>query len=263
MIGEHLINNNIHSTAIVNPKSTLGKDTIIGPYAIIDKDVQIGNNCEIGPHVNIKPNVIIGNNCKVLNSSAIGLDPQDLKYNGENTNLIIGNNTTIREFCSINRGTIDSNETVIGNNSLLMAYVHVAHDCIVGDNVILANGVQLGGHVIIQNNVTVGGMTPVHQFCQLGEYSFVAGGYRVVQDVPPYILAQGEPLRYYGLNSVGLRRNGFSNEVRELLKKAYSIIYKSDMNLSQAIDKINNNINDSLEVENILNFIKKSNRGLI
>tara|TARA_B100000029_G_C17504883_1_gene934070 strand:+ start:515 stop:1297 length:783 start_codon:yes stop_codon:yes gene_type:complete len=259
----HQINNIIHSTAFVNPKSILGKGIKIGPYSVIDGDVQIGDNCEIGSHVNINSNVTIGNDCKIFSSSSIGSDPQDLKYNGENTKLIIGNSTTIREFCTINRGTIDSNVTKIGNNTLLMAYVHVAHDCFVGDNVILANGVQLGGHVLVYDNVTIGGMTPVHQFCKLGEHSFVAGGYRVVQDVPPYILAQGEPLSYHGLNSIGLRRKGFNSDVRTLLKKAYSLIYKSDLNLTQAVNEIDNDLSHSKEVKNILNFIKKSNRGLI
>lgn len=253
----------IHSTAIIDETVIIGEGTSIGPYSVISENVKIGNNCQIESHVQVNQNVEIGDRCKIYSSASIGSDPQDLKYNGEKTKLSIGNGSIIREFCTINRGTSELGVTTIGDNCLLMAYSHVAHDCIIKDNVILANGVQLGGHVMIDCNVIIGGMTPVHQFCKLGEFSFVAGGYRVVQDVPPYIMAKGEPLKYSGVNSVGLRRNGFNNETRSQIKKIYSIIYKSNLNISQSIEKIDNEFEKSKYVKIILDFINKSNRGLI
>ena len=193
----------------------------------------------------------------------MGEVPQDLKFEGEKTKLLIGDNTTIREFCTLNRGTKDSGETVIGSNCLLMAYVHVAHDCIIGNNTILANGVQLGGHVEIGNNITIGGMTPVHQFCKIGDFAFIGGGLRIVQDIPPFILAMGEPLKFSGLNTIGLRRNNFSSELRSNIKKAYSLIYKSDMNRTQAIASIERSFKNIPEIDQIINFINSSSRGLI
>ena len=255
--------NKIHSTAIIDSTVVLGEEVEIGPYSVISKNVKIGKNCKIGSHVQINHNVEIGNQCKIYSSASIGSDPQDLKYNGEETRLIIGDDTTIREFSTINRGTGEFGITLIGNNCLLMAYSHVAHDCHLKNNIILSNGVQLGGHVMIDSNVIIGGMTPVHQFCKLGEFSFVAGGYRVVQDVPPYIMAKGEPLKYSGVNSIGLRRSRFNHKDRSLIKKIYSIIYKSGLNITQAIDKINNEFDNSKHTRIILDFIDKSDRGLI
>ena len=168
----------------------------------------------------------------------MGEVPQDLKFGEEKSQLIIGNFTTIREYCTLNRGTKATGKTQIGDHCLLMAYVHVAHDCKIGDHSILANSVQVGGHVEIGNYVTIGGMTPIHQFCHVGDYSFTGGGFRIVQDVPPYILATGEPLQYAGINSVGLRRRNFSQETRNIIKLAYKLIYKSNLNLQQAIDSI-------------------------
>ena len=193
----------------------------------------------------------------------MGEEPQDLKYADEKTTLIIGNNNTIRENCTLNRGTDYSNTTIIKNNCLLMAYVHVAHDCIIDDKVILANGVQLGGHSEIGYHATVGGMTPVHQFCKVGQHAFVGGGRVVLQDVPPYILATGEPLQYAGINSVGLRRRNFDSETRKVIKDAYKLIYLSKLNRTQAIKEIENNFELTNEIQLILKFIKNSDRGLI
>lgn len=194
----------------------------------------------------------------------IGEIPQDLKFGGEKSELIIGNNTTVREFCTLNRGTFESKKTEIGSDVLLMAYVHIAHDCKVGNNVILANGVQLGGHVHIGNHAIIGGMTPIHQFCKVGEHVMVGGGFRVVKDIPPFILAAGEPLKYNGLNSIGLRRRGFSSKVRKLIKETYKTIYHSDLNISSAIKKIKETIDISVpEVQTIISFIEKSDRGLV
>ena len=235
----------------------------IGHFVIIEENVTIEDDSWIDANSHIKSYTAIGKRCKIFNGAVVGEIPQDLKFKGEKTKLIIGNNTTIREFCTLNRGTKDSGITKIGNNCLLMAYVHVAHDCIIGDNSILANGVQLGGHVEIGNNTTIGGMTPVHQFCKIGDFAFIGGGLRIVQDVPPFILAMGEPLKFSGLNTVGLRRNNFSSEVRNNIKKAYSIIYKSEMNRTQALTAIKKMFKKVSEIDQIINFINNSSRGLI
>jgi len=263
LIGEININQNISPSALIDPNAKLGKDVKVGPFAIIEKEVQIGSGTCINAHAHIKSYTTIGNNCRIFNGSVLGEIPQDLKFEGEESELIIGNSTTIREFCTLNRGTKDKGETIVGSNCLIMAYVHIAHDCFVNDHSILANGVQLGGHVEIGEHVTIGGMTPVHQFCHIGNYSFIGGGLRIVQDVPPFILAMGEPLKFSGLNSVGLRRNNFSTETLSLIKQAYSYIYNSDLNRTQAVSQIKLEFNGVDEIDCILNFINNSNRGLI
>ena len=217
----------IHKTAIINPKAEIDSDVEIGPFCIVDEDVRIGNGTKIMPYVHILPHTTIGKNNTIFQGSTIGGLPQDLKFNNEKTSLVIGDNNIIRENCTINRGTEAANQTVIGNDCLFMAYVHIAHDCIIEDKVILANGVQLGGHSEIHYHATVGGITPVHQFCKVGEHAFVGGGRLVLQDVPPFILANGEPLQYAGINSVGLTRRGFDLETRNLIKRAYKLLYLS------------------------------------
>ena len=263
MIGEVKINPNISPTALIDPSSKLGKDVHVGPFAIIEKDVTIGDGTWINAHAHIKSFTTIGNNCKIFNGTVLGEIPQDLKFEGEKSELIIGNSTTIREFCTLNRGTKDKGKTIVGSNCLIMAYVHIAHDCFVNNHSILSNGVQLGGHVDIGEHVTIGGMTPVHQFCQIGDHSFIGGGLRIVQDVPPFILAMGEPLKFSGLNTVGLRRKNFPTETLSLIKKAYRYIYQSDLNRTQAVSQIKMEYNGVSEIDCILNFIKNSTRGLI
>ncbi|MDP6570986.1 MAG: acyl-ACP--UDP-N-acetylglucosamine O-acyltransferase [Candidatus Marinimicrobia bacterium] len=263
LTGRIEISDLVSNYAVIDPGAKLGKEVSVGPFAIIEGDVVIGDGTHIHANAQIKQFSRIGKNSKIFAGSIIGEIPQDLKYSGEDTELIIGDNTTVREFCTLNRGTSDSGKTVIGSNCLLMAYVHIAHDCIVGNNTILANGVQLGGHVEIGNHVTIGGMTPVHQFCKVGDYAFVGGGYRIVQDVPPFIMAMGEPLRFSGLNSVGLRRKNFSAETRTALKRAYKLIYQSDLNRSQAVEKIESDLNSMPEMKTVLSFIELSSRGLI
>ncbi len=267
LIGEYNILNLISPTAIIHPSAQLGKDVSVGSYSIIENDVKIGYNTCIDAHAHIKPYTTIGKDCNIFHGAVLGEIPQDLKYDGEKSQLIIGNATTIREFCTLNRGTKETGKTIIGNHCLLMAYVHVAHDCSIGDHNILANTVQLGGHVKIGNHVTIGGMTPVHQFCKVGDYSFIGGGYRIVQDVPPYILAMDEPLKFSGLNVIGLRRKNFSTDVRKNLKRAYQLIYQSNLNRRQAVKQIKaefNSIPDSTsEINNIIEFIENSDRGLI
>ncbi len=253
----------ISNHAVIHPDAQIGQGVSVGPFAIIERDVIIGDGSQIHANAQIKQFSRIGKNSRIFAGSIVGEIPQDLKFSGEETELIVGDNTTVREFCTLNRGTSDRGKTVIGSNCLLMAYVHVAHDCIVGDHTILANGVQLGGHVEIGRHVTIGGMTPVHQFCKVGDYAFVGGGFRIVQDVPPFIMAMGEPLRFSGLNSVGLRRKNFSAETRTALKHAYKLIYQSDLNRTQAVKKIESDFNSMPEMKTVLSFIQLSSRGLI
>ena len=253
----------IHNTSIVDKDAKIGNNVDIGPFCIIEKNVTIGDNTRILPYVHIHENTQIGKNNTIHQGSVLGGNPQDLKFHNEYSELIIGDNNTIREYCTLNRGTDASGKTIIGSNCLLMAYVHVAHDCIVEDKVILANGVQLGGHSEVHFHATVGGMSPVHQFCKVGQHAFIGGGRVALQDVPPFILANGEPLKYAGINSIGLRRRNFDLETRNLIKKTYKIIYFSKFNRSQAIEEIKNSLKMTDEVKLIIKFIESSDRGLI
>jgi len=252
-----------NTISVISKKAQIGKNVSIGPYCVIEDNVVIGDNTTIDSHTIIKEYTEIGENCNIFSHCVIGEVPQDKKYNGEKSKLVIGNNNIIREFCTLNRGTEESGLTKIGNNCLFMAYVHVAHDCDLKDDIILANGVQLGGHVTIDNYGIIGGMTPVHQFCKIGMHSFVGGGLRVVQDVPPYIIANGEPLKFSGINILGLRRRKFTSTERDNIKKAYKLIYNSNYNISQATEKIENTFNIDNSIKDILDFIKSSSRGLI
>jgi UDP-N-acetylglucosamine acyltransferase len=255
--------NNIHPTVIISPKTSIGDGVTIGPYTVVKENVTIGDGCAIGAHVVLLPGIRLGKNCKVYHHAVLGEIPQDLKFEGEETTAEIGDNTTIREFVTINRGTKQHWKTVIGPNCFLMAYVHIAHDCAIEDNVIISNAVNLAGHVTIENWATIGGMTAIHQFVKIGQHSFIGGGYRVPKDVPPYILAAGEPLSYKGLNVVGLRRRGFSEESLNALKYAYKIIYDSHYNISDAINEILREENLSTEIRNVIEFVNKSERGII
>lgn len=253
----------IHSTAIVSPNAKIGENTTIGAYALIEADVTIGENCEIMSHVSILDGSRIGNNVRIHQSAVISGLPQDLKYAGEKTTCEIGDKTVIREFATINRGTDDKWKTVIGAENLIMAYVHVAHDVITKDKVILANSVQVAGHCEIGYNVTIGGMTPVHQFVKIGDHAFIGGGLRVHKDVPPYVLAMGEPLSYGGLNKLGLERRGFSEETRSGIQKAYRSIYQSGLIRKEAVERIYEEQTITPEIETIIDFFNNSERGTI
>ena len=253
----------IHPTAVVSPQAELADDVIVEAYAVIDGDVRVGAGCRISTSVRLHSGVRLGERVRVFHAAALGGEPQDLKYAGEPTELFVGDDTTIREFCTLNRGTTATGRTVIGNNCLLMAYTHVAHDCVVGSNVVMANAVNLAGHVEVEDWAILGGMVPVHQFVRIGRHCMVGGGLRVPKDVPPYILAGGQPLRYFGLNSVGLRRRGFSPETRGTLKHAYRLLFQSKLNTKQALDKIRAECGDREEVRNLLAFVEKSKRGLL
>jgi UDP-N-acetylglucosamine acyltransferase len=251
----------IHETAFVSSKATLGDNVLVSPYAIIEDDVVIGNDCIIGPHAVIYNGARIGSRVKIGQGASVSNLPQDLSYKGEETFFFIDDDTTIREFVTLHKGTT-TGLSKIGKNCFLMAYTHVGHDSKIGDNCILANSVQLGGHVQLEDYVIIGGATVIHQFCRIGQHSMTGGGYRVVQDVPPYILAAHEPLKYTGLNVIGLRRRGFRNEDITTLKKAYSYIYSSSLNVSQALLKIGEEFSSHPLVKNVTDFIAKSKRGL-
>ena len=210
----------IDSTAVVSSKAEIGNDVTIGPYAIIHDDVVIGDNCDIGPFAVLYNGARLANNIKIYQGASVANTPQDLKFSVKTTSYFyIGDNTEIREFVTLHKATTDGGESRIGKNCYLMAYSHIAHDCIVGDNVILANSVQIGGHAQLGDYVIIGGSTPVHQFTRVGEHSMIGGGFRIVVDVPPYVLAGNEPLRYAGLNVIGLKRRGFSQEDIAEMKK--------------------------------------------
>lgn len=241
----------------------LGENVSIGPHCIIEDRVAIGANTVIGNFSTICSNTEIGADCRIFHYCSIGEAPQDLKYAGEVTRTKIGDRVTIRENVTINRGTAAHGTTHIGDDCLLMAYVHIAHDCIVGNHVIFANLSTLGGHVEIGDWASLGGGVLVHQFTRIGEHAFIGGGYRVVQDVPPYILAQGEPLQYGGINSIGLRRRNFSNTDRAEIKNAYRQYFRSELNRSEALQKIRDTNNGSPYLEKIVQFISGSSRGII
>ena len=249
--------------AYVHPEAKIADNVVIEPFASIDKDVVIGEGTRIGSSVTIMPGVRIGKNCSIFPGAVIGAIPQDLKFKGEYSIVEIGDNTTIREYVTINRGTSAKGKTVVGNNCLLMAYVHVAHDCVVGNNVILVNSTQLAGEVIIDDFAILGGMSAVHQFVHVGPHVMISGGSLVRKDVPPYIKAGREPLSYVGINSIGLRRRNFTNEKIREVQEIYRYIYQKGLNISQAAEIIEAEMPASTERDEVLLFIKDSKRGII
>ncbi len=253
----------IDSRAVVSSKASLGSDVQIGPFTVVEDDVVIGDGCKIGSSAYIANGARIGKNCVVHHGAVISNAPQDLKYAGEVTTLVIGANTVVREYCTLHRGTAETGNTTIGSDCLLMANVHVAHDCIVGNHCILANVVTLAGHVTLGDWVTIGGLTPIHQFVKIGSHAMVGGGLRVTQDVPPYVLAGRDPLKYEGVNIVGLRRRGFSREQIESIQEAYRVLYSSGLMFSEAVKKIENEFPHCHEASVMAEFVKSSSRGII
>ncbi|MBS1262462.1 MAG: Acyl-[acyl-carrier-protein]--UDP-N-acetylglucosamine O-acyltransferase [Calditrichaeota bacterium] len=250
--------------ADVDPGAELGDDVTVGPFAVIEAGAVLGHGCRVGPHAYVTKWARLGNDVQVHNGAVVGSDPQDLKFEGEETTLAVGDRTVIREFATLNRGTNESGSSSVGADCLLMAYTHVAHDCHLGDHVILANSVNMGGHVYIGDWAIVGGLVPIHQFVHIGCHCFIGGGWRVPQDVPPYMLAAGSPLSYRGLNSIGLRRRGFSSENIIALKRAYKLIYRSNLNLTQAVERIHSELEMTSEIGELLRFIEQdSKRGII
>ena len=253
----------IHPTAVVDGEARLGSGVEIGPFTVVEGDVELGDNVKLGPHVHVASGSRLAGDVQVFTGAAVGNVPQDMKFAGEESTLEVGPRTIIREFCTLHRGTVDRGTTEIGADCLLMAYVHIAHDCVVGDHCVLANSLQMGGHVFLGEWVIIGGNSAVHQFCHVGDHAMVGGGFRVVQDVPPYTRVAGEPLKPAGVNSVGLRRRGFDSESISVIKKAYRYLFRSGLNRSHAVEKIRNELPQTPEILNMLNFIKNSERGLI
>ena len=252
----------VHETALVDQDAELGAGVTVGPFSIIGPGVRVGAGTQIGPHVLIERDTALGEDCRIHQGAVLGSDPQDLKYGGEPSTLVIGDRTVVREYATANRGTSASGRTSIGSDCLLMVYSHVAHDCELGNHVILANSVAMGGHVLIEDWVIVGGITPIHQFVRLGAHAFVGGGSRIPQDIPPYCRVAGNPPSLYGLNSVGLERRGFSPEVRKALKQAYRLVFMSGLNVSQGIARAEEEAELIPEVLHFLTFIKSSERGI-
>jgi len=249
--------------AYVHPQAKIAQNVVIEPFVTIDKDVIIEEGTWIGPHVTIMSGTRIGKNCKIFPGAVIGAIPQDLKFGGEDSTVIIGDNTIIREFVTVNRGTLYSQKTVIGSNCLLMAYVHVAHDCIIGNHCILANNATLAGHIEIGDYAILGGMTAIHQFVKVGNHAFFAGGSLVNKDVPPFVKAARFPLSYVGINSIGLRRRGFQNEQINRIQDIYRVLFVKPYNTSQALEIIEGELPASPEKDEILQFLAKSTRGLM
>ncbi len=249
--------------AYVHPESNVADNVVIEPFVTIDKDVVIGEGTRIGSNVTILPGTRIGKSCNIFPGAVIGAIPQDLKFRGEYSTVEIGNNTTIREFVTVHRGTVSKGKTVVGNGCLLMAYVHVAHDCVIGNNVILVNNTQLAGEVVIDDWAILAGMVAVHQFVHVGSHVMIAGGSLVRKDVPPFIKAGRDPLAYEGINSIGLRRRNFSNEKIREIQDIYRYIYQKGLNTSQAVEIIEAEMPASPERDDILLFIKDSKRGII
>jgi UDP-N-acetylglucosamine acyltransferase len=253
----------IHPTAIVSPDATISDGVTIGAYSVIGEDVTIGKGTWIGPHVVIDPHVVIGPECRIFQFAAIGAIPQDLKFGGEKSSVKIGPKVTIREFVTIHRGTEPGGGiTAVDEKSLLMAYTHVAHDCHVGKMVVLANNATLAGHITIGDHAIIGGLVAIHQFVRIGDFAFVGGKSAVVKDVPPYVIAAGDRAILHGLNRVGLKRYGFSALTLSALKKTYRILFRYGLTLNEAIERVHAEVEMVPEVNNFINFIKASSRGV-
>ncbi len=252
----------IHPGALVGPNVSLGKDVIIGPGAIIDGQVTIGDRTEIGPYAVITGNVSIGSDCRIFTGAVIGSPPQDLKYRGQKSSVRIGDSNTIREYVTINPATGEEEETKIGSHNLIMAYSHIAHNCWVGDRTVLANNATLAGHVTVESDAILGGLSAVHQFCRVGCFAIVGGCSKVTQDILPYSMVDGHPARTYWLNRIGLKRNNFPPEVIKTLERAFRILLRSSLNLTQAVERIKRELPNTPEIAHLLEFITSSRRGI-
>lgn len=255
--------NLIHSTAIIDPRAELDSSVEVGAYAIIESNVQIAAGCKIGPRAMIASGARLDSNVKVHHCATLGTIPQDLKFGGEDTILKIGAGTEIREYVTMNRGTDWSGETAVGRNCFFMAYSHVPHDAQIGDHVIAANSVQIGGHVVIGDYAILGGGSVYHQFSKVGAHSIIGGGARIVQDVVPYSIIGDQPARVAGVNIIGLQRRGFSPDKIRALRTAFRFLFKSGLNTSQAVEKIKAEVEQTEEIQNLLDFISNSERGLV
>ena len=254
---------NIHPTAIISPDSTLADGVDVGPYSIIGPDVHIGKNTKIGPHVVIETHTDIGEENRIFQFASIGGAPQDLKFRGEATRVVIGSYNTIRENVTINRSTVhDIGVTMIGDHNLLMAYCHVAHNCKLGDHIVMANAANLAGHIHVEDHAIIGGLTGIHQFTRIGAHCIIGGASAVTKDIPPFVMASGNFAKLFGLNLIGLKRRGFTEETIAALKMAYRIVFRSRLLLAAAIRKVEGEVEGLPEVRQFLDFIRASERGI-
>jgi UDP-N-acetylglucosamine acyltransferase len=253
----------IHPTAIIAPDADIAADVEIGAFAIVGEGCSLDTGCVIAPRATLERNVTLGRDVKVGICTVLGGAPQDLKYAGEETSVEIGDGTVVREYVTVNRGTAHSFKTTVGENCLLMSYVHVGHDCRIGNSVILSNVVQLAGHVTIEDKAIISGMSAVHQFTRIGRHSFIGGMSRVSKDIPPFLKAVGNPVKLYGLNTIGLQRSGMDEETIRELKRAYRLLFRSDLNVSQAIERAQTEIEPLPEVKELIRFVEASERGVV
>ena len=253
----------ISSMSSIHPGASLGSGVQVDPFTMIHEDVIIGDNTWIGSNVTIYPGARIGKNCKIFPGAVIAGIPQDLKFQGEESTVVIGDNTTIRECVTISRGTVDKQTTVVGSNCLLMAYVHVAHDCVIGSHVIVANSVQIAGHVVIEDWAIIGGSSAIHQFVRVGMHAMISGGSLVRKDVPPFTKSGREPLTYAGVNSVGLRRRNYTDEQINIIQEAYRFLYLKGLNTNAALAEIESQLPNTPERNEIIDFIRNSERGIM
>lgn len=254
----------IHPTAVIDPAAELGANVSVGAYSVIGPGVEIGDDCEIGPHVTLCGPTRIGRENRIFQYASVGDAPQDKKYGGEDTRLEIGDRNTIREFVTINRGTVqDRGVTTIGDDNWIMAYVHVAHDCVIGDRIVFANGASLAGHVIVGDDVILGGFTLIHQFCHIGAHAFTSMGSSIKQDVPPYITVAGNPAEPHGINAEGLRRAGFAAAEIQALRRAYRSLYKAGLRLEQAIADMESMVAEYPSVGELSRFLRAASRGIV
>jgi UDP-N-acetylglucosamine acyltransferase len=253
----------VHPTAAVESGAELDDGVVVGPYCRIGAGATIGANTHLDPYVVIDGCTSIGSDCRLSSFTVLGSPPQDVKFQGKRSYVVIGDRNVLREYVTINRATDEDGKTVVGDDNFLMAYVHVAHNCVVGDNVVLANTVNMAGHVVVEDYAFVGGVTPIHQFVRIGRHSIIGGGCRVPKDVPPFVKAAGNPLRCFGLNSLGLRRRGFGSETELILKRAYRILFRSGLNTRQALETIEAELEPTREIRQLVQFIRESSRGII
>ena len=254
----------IHPTALVDPAARLADGVTVGPFSIIEGRVVIGADTQIGPHVIIRDFTTIGSRCRIFQFAVLGEVPQDLKFNGEETRLVIGDDNTIREFATMHRGTAGGGGlTSVGRGNLFLAYTHVAHDCHVGNGVIMSNNATLGGHITVEDHANLGGLSAVHQFCRIGRYAFIGGCSAVHRDVPPYAMVVGNRAKIVGLNLVGLKRAGYSDSSLQGLKRAFELLFASDLKQKEALEQITQEFPDHPEIQHLLHFMKTSERGLL
>ncbi len=253
----------IHPTAVVHPLARIGHNVVIGPHAVVGPDVVLGPDCVVASSVLIEGRTTIGRNNRFFHGAAIGCEPQDKKFEGETSYVEIGDNNDFREYCTVHTATGEGEKTRIGDNNLLMAYVHIAHNCHVHSHTVAANAVNLAGHVVVEDHAIIGGLTPVHQFVRIGTFAFVGGASRLPQDVPPYVKVAGNPVEVAGINSIGLKRNGFDDADVHNLKQAYRLLYRSGLNVTQALERIATDCELSPSLEELMAFIRRSDRGIV